>query len=207
MIETPESKQDVLLHALRRFYAIDHNLQQLKNVLTEEKGIVSLRVLDWLVTNYAKKYNITYFVTGKDGLPVIFNVFIEYKSQLKAYSKRFFDPFCRRDRILFTAKDGFQLWTTCGQLNFFRWAITNGVVKYAVDHAQEIDADNEASTGHRVKYAIDQAQESTGLLVDNETSTGHRFLELKKSRRRELCKAAIRLCIKTRIPGGVIRFT
>lgn len=67
-------------------------------------------------------------------------MYSSYKSQLRAYSKRYFDPFQRKSRISFTVK-GVSIRTTIGQCNFFRWAIYNDVIKYAVDNYARIEAD------------------------------------------------------------------
>jgi len=131
-----ESKTDVLLESLRRFYAVPAHLRVLTDVL-RNKTTISLRTLDWLCTNYAKKKNIVYVLpSGKT-----VNVHLEYKSCLKAFSKKSFDPFQRRDRITVTDADGHQMTSTAGQLNFFRFAINTGVIQYALDHATEIEAD------------------------------------------------------------------
>lgn len=183
----PESKQDVLLSSLRKFYADKAHLRQLTDVLCNANS-VSLRILDWLVTNYAKKNNIVYYVPGTDGTPFAFNMFMEYKSQLKAYSKRYFDPFCRRKRLAFGDADGEEFRTTCGQLNFFRWAILNGVVQYGRDHAAEIEADMLASIKHRY------------------TSPPTPPAPACKTRRKELSKAAIKSCTKTLL-HITVRFT
>ena len=37
--------------------------------------------------------------------PTTFNVFLNYKSQLRAYSKKLFDPFCRHERTVFKVDD------------------------------------------------------------------------------------------------------
>ena len=68
------------------------------------------------------------------------NVYHSYKSQLKAYSKKRFDPFCRRDRIDFVIND-YTIETTIGQLNFFKWAIKNLVIDYIIDNKKEIEND------------------------------------------------------------------
>jgi hypothetical protein len=135
------SKHDVLLDSLCEFY--EHHpdaLDVLDRVLRKPKPVVSLRVLDWLVTNYAKKHAVMYTVSRGEG-HVSFNLHLEYKSQLKAYSKRYFDPFCRRDRIVFTTQGATGMRTTVGQLNFFKWAVQNGVVDYACRHARDIERD------------------------------------------------------------------
>jgi hypothetical protein len=132
-----ESKTDVLLESLRKFYAIPANLRILTDVL-RNKTSISLRTLDWLCTNYAKKKNIVYVLqpSGKS-----INVYMEYKSCLKAFSKRAFDPFQRRDRISIMDADGQDMTSTAGQLNFFRFAIQSGVIQYTMQHAAVIEAD------------------------------------------------------------------
>lgn len=123
-----ESKRDVLLDSLVRFYSDPASFHQFKAVVCNEAGI-SLRILDFLVTNFAKSRSL-YLV--HEGRP--FNVFVEYRAQLKGYSKRYFDPFCRREHTQFRGID-----TTLGQMNFFRWAIQTGVLEYAMVHEQEIE--------------------------------------------------------------------
>lgn len=171
-----QSKHDVLLASLKTFYADPAKLRVLTDVLRASTHI-SLRILDWLVTNYAKKHNIVYLVTNHDDdVPGTFNMFLEYKSQLKAYSKRYFDPFCRRDRLEFADADGNTFHTTVGQLNFFRWAIVHNVVEYGEAHAHAIEQDMLGSIRHR-----------TGAAAES------------KPKRRELSKAAIKGCTKTRV--------
>ena len=55
---------------------------------------------------------------------------MNYRSQLKAFKKVQFDPFRRRDRIVFYYGNDQTLNTTLGQLNFFRWAIDNEVINH-----------------------------------------------------------------------------
>ena len=114
------SKSDLLLDALKRFFEEGDHAQQLKDILEHRRG-VSLRNLEWFVTNYSRKTNVTYTTpTGRQ-----FTVHMAYKSSLDGYSKKFFDPFCRTERIEFMG-----LTTTIAQLNFIRWCITNGIVEY-----------------------------------------------------------------------------
>ena len=63
-----------------------------------------------------------------------------YKSQLKSYSKKKFDPFCRRDRINFNCNN-IDIETTMGQLNFFKWAIDNMVIEYITLNNKDIEND------------------------------------------------------------------
>ena len=67
-----------------------------------------------------------------------------YKSQLKSYQKKNFDPFCRRNRINFECKN-FNISTTIGQLNFFKWAIENLVLDYIKTNYDLIEDDMNTS--------------------------------------------------------------
>jgi hypothetical protein len=97
------------------------------------------------VTNYAKTHNVV-IQSPVASLPL--NVYRQYRMQLKAYSKQQFDPFRRRDRILFHFGSE-NLETTVGQLNFFRWMIENRIMEYVEAHMDAIEADMIASTQHR----------------------------------------------------------
>jgi len=117
------TRSDLLLEALRRFFEVPEHAQQLKDILEHRRG-VSLRNLEWFVTNYSRQTNVTYTTpTGRQ-----FTVHVAYKSSLDGYSKKFFDPFCRTERIEF---QGFT--TTIAQLNFIRWCIVNGIVDYITE--------------------------------------------------------------------------
>lgn len=129
-----KSQEQWVLVRLERFYSNPTNIQIVKDIL-EGKSNLSLRLIDWFVTNYAKKFNTT-FVT-KSGKHVI--VYLSYKSHLKAYSKKMFDPFCRAKRIKF---QGFE--TTVGQLNFFEWAINDNILSYLETNYDQVHADMES---------------------------------------------------------------
>jgi hypothetical protein len=64
---------------------------------------------------------------------------MNYKSQLKAYSKKLFDPFCRRSRISFQIPKYDAFITTVGKLNFFRWALEKNVINYIKENFKEIE--------------------------------------------------------------------
>lgn len=134
------SDNELLFNSLKLFYEDDYNLTKLLNYLKVDK--ISLRIIDWFVTNYSKKYDSMYILYNRDGKKLNpFNVFHSYKSQLKSYSKKFFDPFCRRNRIKYKYNNTDTLSTTIGQLNFFKWAINNSVIDYIKDNYKEIEDD------------------------------------------------------------------
>ena len=116
------NKSALLLTSLERFFDDPKNHNQLFDILEHRKGI-SLRKLEWFVTNYSKTKQVTY--TAPNGK--MFTVHVAYKSSLDGYSKKLFDPFCRTERIEFKG-----LITTVAQLNFIRWCITNGIISYLI---------------------------------------------------------------------------
>jgi hypothetical protein len=117
-------KQELIVMSLQGFYAARKDIDEIMELL-QGTGPISLRLIDWFVTNYAKRHTVGYILNGQE-----FMVYMSYKSQLKAYSKKLFDPFCRRERIMFSLPgvDGFV--TTVGKLNFFRWAIEKNIIEY-----------------------------------------------------------------------------
>lgn len=133
MEHTIQSQEQWVLFRLERFYANKEVFNRVKSIIDGESKL-SLRLIDWFVTNYAKKYNISYMT--KANKHVI--VYLAYKSHLKAYSKKMFDPFCRWKRIKFHDCE-----TTVGQLNFFEWAIQDEVLDYIDTHHNDIQADME----------------------------------------------------------------
>lgn len=135
------TQNDLLLNNLLSFYRNDNNLQKMINIINGNSDI-SLRIVDWFATNYAKKYFTVYQIKKNETL-IRFKVYMDYKLQLKAYSKRRFDPFCRWDRISipYNEIDGEYIQTTLGQLNFFKWAFENGIIDYVTKHYKEIEDD------------------------------------------------------------------
>lgn len=131
-MEVIRTKEQWVLHRLEKFYSNNANLEKVRGILSGDSQI-SLRLLDWLVTNYAKKNDVAYKHDDR-----FVNVYLAYKSHLKAYSKKMFDPFCRWKRIKFHDME-----TTVGQLNFFEWAIHDGVLDYIMTHHTTIHDDME----------------------------------------------------------------
>ena len=134
-----QCRQDFIVQNLQTFYNEPGNLEKITPILKGESPI-SLRLVDWFITNYAKKNNTSYMMGTKQ-----FLVHFNYKSELKAYSKKLFDPFCRRDRIMFEALNQASIMTTVGQLNFFRWFIEKKILDFIEDNRTAIEADMNAS--------------------------------------------------------------
>lgn len=144
MIKSAKSNQstyskDLLMVSLSKFYSTKNNIQKIIPIIVGKSNI-SLRLLDWFVTNYSKKTSTIITDTNENNINH-FNVYLSYRSQLKAYSKQQFDPFRRRDRINFYYEKEKFLETTIGQLNFFKWVIQNNILEYIEAHLEEIEKD------------------------------------------------------------------
>lgn len=130
------TQNSLILNHLLAFYNTDGNLEKILSIINGESTI-SLRIVDWFATNYSKQYCVTYKTDACDR----FKVYVDYKLKLRSYSKKRFDPFCRWDRISIPYKDDTHIQTTIGQLNFFKWALENDVIKYIQDHYEDIEND------------------------------------------------------------------
>lgn len=126
------TQEQWVLYKLEDFYTTD-KIERIKSILDGNTDI-SLRLIDWFVTNYSKMYNVTFMTKNNRHV----NVYLTYKARLKAYSKKMFDPFCRCKRIKFC-----DIETTVGQLNFFEWAISDEILDYIQKHKDVIHNDME----------------------------------------------------------------
>jgi hypothetical protein len=70
--------------------------------LVMHQSRVSGRALNWLVTNYSKKYAIVYrWRVFENHAPEIINIYSKYNEWLAEYGKKGFDPFRRSSRVYF----------------------------------------------------------------------------------------------------------
>ena len=156
---------NILLDSLKEYYNNEKNMNKLLKIIHQTNTKISLRIIDWFVTNYSKKHNIYYsiyktpsgvktFETQKNTLIKHFNTYHSYKSQLKSYSKKLFDPFCRTERIDFVV-NGETIKTTIGQLNFVRWCIQNNIIEHALKEVETKKTN--AKTGHKI-HATDTSE-------------------------------------------------
>ena len=133
------TQNSLILKNLLVYYKENDNLDNMLRIINGESKI-SLRIVDWFTTNYAKKYYTVYNLpsSGKR-----FKVYVDYKLKLRSYSKRKFDPFCRWERINIPYKGEHLTFiqTTIGQLNFFKWAFENQIIKYIEENYADIEKD------------------------------------------------------------------
>ena len=94
----------------------------------DHKGPVSLRIIEWFVTNYSKVF-----------YPEIYRKYIAYRNNWK---RPLFDCFARQGRRsvrIFLHVDDEKYPTTVAQLHYLVWAQMNGVLKHCVAHEQAIE--------------------------------------------------------------------
>lgn len=158
------TQNSLLLEKLMKYYRENDNLSNMINIINGESEI-SLRIVDWFATNYSKKHYTVYNLDNNKR----FKVYNDYKLHLKAYSKKRFDPFCRWDRITIPYKfdkiknETIYVQTTIGQLNFFKWALENNVIKYIREHYKEIENDmvSRNSTSRKKKTNVNKNAKKT----------------------------------------------
>uniref|UniRef100_A0A6C0CU65 Uncharacterized protein n=1 Tax=viral metagenome TaxID=1070528 RepID=A0A6C0CU65_9ZZZZ len=143
---------DLLLNSLTHFYDKYPNHRKTLENIIEGKHTISLRVMDWFITHYAKYKNILYWIDDTVGIYIEhvdtmkpslrkFHLYLDYRAQLRSYTKLYFDPFRRHERISFVIekKPLTVVETTIGQLNFFRWIFQNHILDYLLKHQAEIE--------------------------------------------------------------------
>ena len=116
----------------------------LSDEMRAEINGISLRAIEWLVTNYSKGTKIVLFNEQSKSRIDIHNA---YEIQSNYYKRNLFDPFCRHGRVFFLWKlksvktnqvEDVIMMTTVGQLNFMKWADEQGVLTYAREHQTKI---------------------------------------------------------------------
>ena len=181
-----QCKQDQVVAWLQEFYMQPGNLEKLLPIL-QGTSAISLRLVDYFVTNYSKKMNTSYMLHDKH-----FLVYFHYKRELNAYSKRLFDPFCRRERIMFQAQGVEQFVTTVGQLNFFRWFLEKDILSYIEQNREEIEKD--MVTTLKQHYSRSNTTASTQSIPTTESlsSTSTTGAKQPRKKRSELTQSAMK---------------
>lgn len=178
------SREEALLNSLIRFYNQNPQHLNILSVVSKQKTIISLREMDYTVTNYSNNNKVVYQL--KDG--TLFNMYLDYKCQLRGYSKKCFDPFCRRQRIFLDyatktpvflkdtqieeykqREDG--IVTTIGQLAFFRWAILNEVIEFCFMNSEKICLEMENMDKKRknsIKKKKDTTEDTVKIVINFE---------------------------------------
>lgn len=189
IVATLSTQKQLLLTNLKEFFKQREYLVTMMRIVNGESRI-SLRIIDWFVTNYAKMYFVVYELPDKKR----FKVHNEYKLKLRAYNKKNYDPFCRRERIYIPYDEQTEMETTIGQLNFFKWSIENKVIDYIETHFEEIETDMNSRNSN--------AKRRTAELTP---STDGEENNITRKKREELSVSACK-CIKKEHVHIVVQF-
>lgn len=203
-IKTNSAQNNLLLKNLMKFYQTDvdgtynpeNNFDKMLKIITGDSKI-SLRIIDWFTTNYAKKNFTIYMLNGQR-----FNVYNDYKLKLKAYSKKRFDPFCRYQKISIPYREGKFIETTIGQLNFFKWSIENKIVDYIEEYYDIIEKDmNSRNSASKRKEMMNQAIAEQQTTAQQSTSniackTRKKREELSVSAAKSIKKEKVEIVVK-----------
>lgn len=169
------ASKSLLLTSLTSYYEKNKPHRDIFYEIIQGNSRLSLRILDWFVTHYARSNDIIYWIDDANGTYTEeypeagninlrkFNLHFKYRAELQSYTKMFFDPFKRHERITFIldTEPLKVVSTTVGQLNFFRWALSNHVIDYITNHIVKIE-DNMA-----VYHKELNKQKSTGKKAES----------------------------------------
>ena len=204
---------NILLNQLKLFYQDEYILNNLFRILNHnnlfkksKENKISLRLIDWFVTNYCKKNKI--IIQKNNNRNEYLNIYNSYKSNLRAFSKQLFDPF-RRKNILYMIYDNtncdntntnkinitFSLQynklqsnyvkTTIGQINFFKWIIDNNIYEYIVEHKKIIEDDMIFSQKQNNYKKLDK----NNLIIKKVKNKNGSTTEISRKKRIELSKS------------------
>ena len=133
------NKERALLRMLRTNYT-PSIAKDVLVPLIEQTSPVSLRALDWCVTNWSKSRNV---VCHSQNAGQETNIHHSYRDMLSHWKRRLFDPFRRRSRVDVMV-DGKTYETTLGQANFALWIFQSGTYAYVLGHILDIESNMNA---------------------------------------------------------------
>jgi hypothetical protein len=125
-----KKKRTALEASLCDWYSRDAERQKQLDRIVKGNAEFSLREIDWFVTNYCARNPVVYTLPSSEKVVDVHN---EYREVLRSFHKRQFDAFKRKGADPSEA--------ALRQMNFFRWAIENGVVDYVRLNADAIKED------------------------------------------------------------------
>ena len=200
-------ENNILLNQLKIFYENTKNLETLFKILNHnnlykksKETKISLRLIDWFVTNYCKKNKVIIQKKVKNKIEYI-NIYNNYKSNLRAFSKQLFDPFRRKNIIYLNytirnnktyisfsyqnnTKKNF-IKTTIGQVNFFKWIIDNNIYEYIANNKKIIENDMIISQKENNNKKLDK----NNLIVKTVKNKNGTVEKISRKKRIELSKS------------------
>lgn len=167
-------KDQVLLGSVLQWYNEDESrVRTFSDIVTHKNGL-SLRIIDWLITNFSKTVSVA---IESDGLPR--SLRRDYDKNLSAHNKKNFDPFARRRkiRIVLFGKD--HRMSTIGQLNFFRWFITKNLTGFLLENKSVIEKHmKRGEASHQTRAA---SKRSLGIGLAEEDANKHKAVKVQQA--------------------------
>jgi hypothetical protein len=97
-----ETKEEIVRRSVMDFFDVPENRYKFLSVVTADqtKNKISLRIINWFVTNYSKEFRTSYIIKEADGTVRNFKVHEDYDATRREPTKQMFDPFCRKTKEL-----------------------------------------------------------------------------------------------------------
>ena len=207
-----ETQNNLLLNKLLEFYKNTNNSKIMINIISGESNI-SLRLVDWFVTNYAKEKYTIYDIHNNNNNNnnnnnfERFKVYNNYKLMLKSYSKKRFDPFCRWDRISIPYNNIY-IQTTIGQLNFFKWIIEKNILQYIEENYNIIEKDmnirNKSKNKNNSYSSTNSDMSSDSNTTVSDDCNNYNSLNKTRKKREELSNNSLKNIKKENISTIII---
>lgn len=147
------SQENLLLKSFEYFYENLDCYNDLIAIINSQTKVnkfkISIRLIDYFVTKYSKKYKISYRFSDSKNDNILFSIYQSYKQQLKLFQKKNFDPFARGTRIPYFINNNCII-TTIGQLNFFKWFISKKIIDYVIKNKEAIEIEINKSNKNKV---------------------------------------------------------
>lgn len=190
-------KQTKTLENCQKFFSTKTEYMKSMLHMIGPDGDLSLRSLDWLVTNYSKKHGTYYKLLLPDGREKTFYIHLQYKKELSYHSKNYFDPFCRQKGtpiVCYYDKNDLKVKfvTSIAQLNFMKWAIKHKIVAYMENHIKEIRKEHkETLKENKIKKDSEKNIPKRKIVEDDEedefgmrSTSEHLKLSLKETNKK-----------------------
>lgn len=156
-VDDPFSRKDeVLLSSVLRWFNQEQSRVQTFSDIIHHKNGLSLRIIDWLITNFTKSFSVA---VESEGLPR--NLRKDYHKNLSAHNKKNFDPFARRRRIHIVLFGKEKRVSTIGQLNFFRWFLSKDLVGFLLENKLVIEKHMKDSENKQGRIAKRKATDTS----------------------------------------------
>ena len=168
------SQENILLKYIESFYLNIKDTKHFFEILQSESK-VSIRLIDYFVTKYSKKNKVVYYINDS-----LFNIYQSYKQQLKAFQKKYFDPFARGNRIPYFIGT-FCIITTIGQLNFFKWFISKNILDYVLNNKSAIEIEMNKSKKMKVAIKVKNSRKKKYNEVKLSSYTSNQTVKVKNN--------------------------